>query len=520
MSKLDAAIKPQVDPGKLDIGTSTDGSSASKEGHNAEKEKGSAESKANHAEKANMSAGKNEGPGKGLTEEVKQVQREAMDVSKETSARGGTSSMGSVNSSLGETRQMASKADMQHRKGIQKDLMSQMKDIAGNGMKMAGGALNKAGTAMNTAGEAMSNTGRGLLSNPFTAAAGAAMIAAGTALQVAGKALKAAGAALEKAGDGMKRISTVMKRQGSKFSKVATQQAQKGKKKIAQARNSLQKMREANQKKALGGMGKGPPGHGLASGPGSEVGSQGVKPLDAGVANKVEAASQKFKANPAEYDRKLLEKAGESGANKRVGASKTLEDMNPAGKKVDELGAGSKKLTKEDLVLDPKTSAKLDKLDPKKMEADDALLKKAGQESPKDTLGRLNKGSKTAEFPNPAKAPADVAEEAAKKGGSKWKKYALWGGGGAFALYEGNKMLGGGSADTGAPEGTQRKERFATWEEFNQHYGFDKPQPPPNYQSGYTSYYNSQKSTGYGNSMLDNNNPLFGYGSGYSYGYA
>lgn len=498
--KMDQAIKPAVDPGKMNIGMSSEGSSASKEGHAAER--GSSAGKANPTEKGVMSAGQDDGPGKGLQQDVKQVRREAMDVSRETAGRGGASSMGSVNSALGETGQMAGRADIQHRQGKQKNLMSKMKDVAGNAMKAAGGAMQKAGTAMDTAGEAMSNSGRAMLSNPFTAAAGAALIAAGTALKIAGKALKAAGSAMEKAGEGLKRIGTIMKRDSGKLMKVASQQANKGKKKIQQARSQLQKMREASRKKSTGSA--------------ASRGADGIKPLDANVAKKADAASQRLKANSAQSDHNLLAKAGESGANKRVGTSKTLEDMNPAGKKLDEMGGSTQKLTRSDLQLDPKTSAKLDKLDPKKMETDDALLKKAGQESPKDTLARMNKGSKTAEFPNP-KTPQ--AMEAAQSG-SNWKKYAKWGAGGAAGIYVGHQMLGGGSGgDASGPVKPVHEERFKTWEEFNRHYGFDQPKPPVNYQSGYTSYYASQAAgRPNGNaSMLGNTNSLFGQQQMYGY---
>lgn len=506
MSQMDQAIRPATDPSKMDIGLGSDADKANKEGQAAEKNKSA--DKNTPSEKGASPGGKDEGPGKGMQEEVKQVRREAMDVSKETAGRGGASSMGSVNSALDQTSQMASRSDVQHRQAKQKDLMSKMKDVAGNAMKVAGAAMGKAGTAMDSAGEGLVDAGRPLLSNPFTAAAGAAMIATGTALKVAGKAMKVAGEALEKAGDGLKRLSGTLKKDSDKFNKMVTQQVNKGSKKIKQARAQLQKMREAAQKKSSA------PGGGAA-------GSDALKPLDANVASKANAMSERAKVNPAASDRNLLAKAGESGPNKRVGTSKTLEDMHPSTvNKVDELGANSKKLTRDDLALDPKTSAKLDKMDPKKMETDDALLKKAGQETPKDTLERMNKGSKTTEFPNPKTANS---EEAAKSG-SKWKKYAKWGVGGAAGIYVGHQMLGGGGSGGGDTSGTgapAHEERFKTWEEFNHHYGFDKPQPPVNYQSGYTSYYNSQnanRTNSGNNSMLSNNNTLFG--PNLTYGYA
>ncbi|MCE3236572.1 MAG: hypothetical protein K0Q50_2763 [Vampirovibrio sp.] len=507
-SKMDQAIKPATDPARMNIGMGSEASSASKEGHAAERD-GKGQGKANPTEKGVMSAGKDEGPGKGLQQEVKQVRREAMDVSKETAARGGTSSMGSVNSSLGQTGQMASRADVQHRQSKQKDLMSKMKDVAGNAMKVAGAAMDKAGTAMDGAGEGMVNAGRPMLSNPFTAAAGAALIAAGTALKIAGKAMKAAGKAMEKAGDALKKLSGTLKKDSGKFRKMASEQMTKGGKKVREARTQLQKMREANRKKQKGVSTSRSP--------------DGVKPLDANVAQKADAASQRAKVNPAQTDRNLLAKAGERGPNNRVGTSKTLEDMNPSSiNKANEMGANSKKLTRDDLALDPKTSAKLDKLDPKNMATDDALLKKAGQESPKDALGRMNQGSKTMEFPNPKTPPATEAA----KSGSNWKKYAKWGAGGAAGIYVGHQMLGGGSGggDSGGSGAPAKEERFKTWEEFNHHYGFDKPKPPINYQSGYTSYYASQAANRQNgnqpppnNAMLGNTNTLFGPQQMYGY---
>jgi hypothetical protein len=39
----------------------------------------------------------------------------------------------------------------------------------------------------------------------------------------------------------------------------------------------------------------------------------------------------------------------------------------------------------------------------------------------------------------------------------------------------------------------ERYERFKTWDEFNKHYGYDKPLEIPDYQSGYTQHYNHRQ---------------------------
>jgi hypothetical protein len=90
------------------------------------------------------------------------------------------------------------------------------------------------------------------------------------------------------------------------------------------------------------------------------------------------------------------------------------------------------------------------------------------------------------------KAVLSKAPSSATK--AKLIKGAKWGGGILAGGYVANKMLGGGqqqSAYTGSSV-PKHEERFKTQEEFDHHYGFDKPLQVPDYESGYTSYYKSQ----------------------------
>jgi hypothetical protein len=535
MAQLNQAIQPTTNPSKIDIGMNDPGTNANHESGNANRSQAQGQKAANSMDKGagGMKIDDNT-PGKALSEEVKQTQREVRDVGKETrmnKTKGGiagmgaaddTGKLGSVSSSLNETGQTARRADMDHKKGAKLNIMSKIKDIASMAMNAIGKALEITGNALTTAGQALISAGKPLLSNPFTAAIGAAMIAAGTALKVAGKALKVAGKAIQKAAAAMGRVAKGMGKNASKLLKKSSQQVNKGKQKIQKARSTLQKIRESSRRK-LAQAAKRKKTNG--------VGSRGIKPLQRGRTTRLDAASQKFKVNPQQANRTMVNKAGQ-GSTRNVGKSKTLDDFAQPNKGVNAMGnaKNSGKLKPAGTKPDPKATENLQSL--KKLENEQSLLKSTNAGKPRSTWGKIQQGGKNA-F-SKAKTTGQNARTKAKAWADKHPKLvtaAKWGGGIMAGGYMANKMLGGQQEpDPYMGPVHQRQERFATQEEFDRHYGFDKPLDIPNYQSGYSQYYTQQRNgnqglnpygmedeQGYnGNSLLSNNHSLFRPNLGYA----
>lgn len=530
MAQLNQAIQPSVHPSKLNIGMNDPNVGANQESGKANQSESQGQKAANSMDKG---AGKmkidDNTPGKALAEDVKQTQREVRDVSKETMAnksKGGIGSMGgddtskltSVSSSLNETGQSARRADMEHKKGDKLNIMSKIKDVASMCMKSIGKALEATGNALTAAGQSLISAGKPLLSNPFTAAAGAAMIAAGTALKVAGKALKIAGKGIQKAAMAMEKVAKGMGSKAKNLLKKSSQQVAKGKQKIQKARTTLQKIRESSRKKAAQALRKK-----RASG---TKGVKGVKPANSGAStSRVDGVSQKFKVNRHQPDHSLVSKTSQGNA-RSVGKSKTLDDFAQPNKGLNKMRSAKNgsKVKPANAKPDPKATEALQKVDPKKLEGEQALLQKTSTSVSQNTAGTVSKGSKGALAR--AKQLRTNATAKAKAFAEKHPKMvtaAKWGGGMLAGGYVMNKMMGGAqqqSAYTGPVY--QRQERFATQEEFDRHYGFDKPLDIPNYQSGYSQYYNSQRTNGRGqnpqatdpfsyngNSLLNNDSPLF-----------
>jgi len=221
------------------------------------------------------------------------------------------------------------------------------------------------------------------------------------------------------------------------------------------------------------------------------------------------------------------------------GASKTTDDLAPGAAKSAKPEANTAKLTKEDLALDPKVANDVNRITSRPMQSDKQLLEKAGEQTPKDTLARMNKGSHTAEFQNPETA----AKAAAQQTRHDWGKTMRWASGGVMIGVgaAGIQQAYGGSGDGTDP--LQYHERFKTQQEFDAYYGFDKPFKPVDYHSGYYdptllpqggSYYGNggynpfNGSTYYSRSSTPNQYPSqypnqypYGYqgGQGYNYGY-